>query len=562
MQDDRIILKNYSKGSYGNIFKDNKNNVYKITKISESGMLIASNINEIIILNYMNTIKKAIKNSARNEKLESLNKGQDQEQILLDNLIKFNNINFSQVIKENIFMQTDDFDYCNYENFYLKYMTLDVATNYKYHTYMSNRFDKFLLINKMPVYQNNLENFIKKFHVYVINNFDLITKKILKSLFILHSNNLLHGDLKTANILINDVDSIILSDFGAVKMTNFNKYYLSCTISSRCPEDLEHEYNSSVPYSNSNFKSDIWSLGLIFSEMILGYNPILRMYNKLFCPKKPPETLEKEILEYYKTIDYIGISELVKSNSIKYHLNKTIYKQIEIIEKMLYINPAQRLGSIQEVYELLYGEKINLDYKLDYNYDYLKIYSESKFKTLCKIRQEHYPRLIKSMDTLKLIFVCPLVIDILDRLFIKILDFSMEKNIEFKDIEMNFLFCSVIILISGLYNQSHPIYNKIFLLFNIKYEPDNLANVNNNLLEILKLLNFDIIRPFNIYYCYYLSEQKVCTCVDKSNNENTNIYTIHNSKDKDKLISIIEHIVLNNVVGINPDYYLQKLRNL
>lgn len=552
MYNERIILNNYSKGSYGNILQDNNKNIYKITKISENGLTIASNINEIIILNYLLKIKKIICNEIYDNA--------DVEQVNFNNLIKFNNDDYSQIVKENIFMQTKSFDYYNYENFYNKFILTDYRLNVKYKTYMTDRIDKFLLVNKMKFYDNNLTNFIEKFHFYVINNFNQITKKILINLSIIHHNGILHGDLKSQNILINDINSVVITDFGAVKMTNFNKYYLSCTISSRCPEDLAFEY--SVPKSseyNSSFKSDIWSLGLIFAEMILGYNPILKLYKKIYNLEKSMETIEKEILLYYQSIEYIDIKSLVKNNPTKYQLSKELYKQIDIIEKMLFINPEKRLENIEQVYELLYEEKFLYNYRFSYDYDYTKFYSENKFNLLHSLRKEHYPRLFEITENLNLLFICPLAIDILDRFFLKILDYTIESNSELKTVEINFLFCSIIILVSGLYNQSNPQYNKIFALLNIVNNAENLGNVNNNLLEVLILMEYDIIRPYNIYYCHYLAENKTCSCINKTN-ENQNLYYIHNLQDKDKLLKILKNILENNVIGIEPQYYFDKLR--
>ena len=58
MNNNKTILNNDSKGSYGNIFKDSQLNIYKVTIISEGGNLTASNINEIMFFNKFINIKK------------------------------------------------------------------------------------------------------------------------------------------------------------------------------------------------------------------------------------------------------------------------------------------------------------------------------------------------------------------------------------------------------------------------------------------------------------------------------------------------------------------------
>ena len=428
----------------------------------------------------------------------------------------------------------------------------------KYFNYFNNSADKILLVNKMANYQLNLTKFIENYHVYTVNNFDSIAKKLLKTLALLHHNGFLHGDLKSGNILINDSDNLCMTDFGAVKITNFDKYHLSCTISSRCPEDLEYEYDRSKNYFNTNAKSDIWSLGLIFTEMILGFNPVSKLYQQIEKTKVDSQTLEKKILAYYKSIDYINILQLVKINSIKNHLNAKHYNQIVVIENMLKIDPCKRLSNIEEVYEKLFEEKFTFNFKINYDYEYEKFNINNNFQILFNLRKENYKRIIAVCEQLNILYVCPLIIDILDRLFIKILDKINNNLIDLRISESNLLFSAVILLASGIINQSHPQYSQLLVLFKLKNDLVNIANVNNNLLEILKLLEFDIYRPFNIFYCCNLIEIKKCKCTI-STEHNENIFVIHDTEHKKKLISVFYEIIDNNIIGISPEYYYKKL---
>ena len=599
MYNGRIILNNHSKGSFGHILKDTESNVYKITKISENGLLTASNINEIIIFNFLKIIKKIYSNeltnsydatkyicsSTTNSNDSNKNESNKDETIKIDeinvtdnldnidndnktdtiiqcdtveNLMHIDKTNFKIFIGENIFMQSISTNYYDYQNLAKTFIFTDTTMAGKYLSYLNNDIDKILLFNKLPNYRHNLTKFIEKYHVYTTTNFDLIAKKILKSLALLHHNGFLHGDLKSPNILINDSYNVCLTDFGAVKLGNFDKYHLSCTISSRCPEDLEYEYNKNKYYSNTNSKSDIWSLGLIFTEMILGFNPILKLYQQLEKTKINSSMLEKNILAYNKSIDYIDILQLVKINSIKNHLTVKHYEQITVIENMLKIDPEKRLSTIEEVYEKLFGEKFTLNLKINYNYEYQKFNFNNNFNILFNLRKEHYKRIIVVCEQLNILHTCPLIIDILDRLFIKVLDKIINKLIDLRPYEFKLIFSAVILITSGIINQSHPQYVELLILFNLKNDVLNTANINNNLMEILELMEFDIYRPFNIFYCWHLTEINKCKCTDpKKCNEDS--FIIHNDEQKNNLISTLHDIIDNDIIGISPNYYYKKL---
>lgn len=562
MYNKRIILHNYSKGSFGNIFTDSQFNVYKITKISENGLLTSSNINEVIFFNLLNKIK----NTCLNEPTEKEN----SEQIAIttdinlnttndnDQLIKVEKISYKSLVEEKLFIQSVSTKHYDCDNIKKNYVFSDTSISIKYTNYLSNRVDKLLLVNVLPKYHYNLSKFIEKYHIYVINNFDRIAKKLLRSLALLHHNGFLHGDLKSTNILINDLDNLCLTDFGAIKMANFDKYHLSCTATSRCPEDLDYEYTKVKMYSNSNFKSDIWSFGLILTEMILGFNPILKLYERLKKIEGSYVALENKMLGYYKTIDYINVLELAKINSIKTHYDDKLYKKIEVIEQMLKVNPEERLSSIEEVYEKLFEEKFEYNFKINYTYDYEKFNKEDKFNMLFDIRKKYYKNALKACVSLNIIFTIPFIIDVLDRFFIKLLDKIIKNTIDIREPDINIIFCCVIILVSGIMNQIQVTYKDVMYLFNLTNDYTNIGILNNNLLEILKLMEYDIVRPFNIFYCKYLVENVICNC-SKPINQNKESWIIHCEGDNNKLLSILNEIINKNIIGVSPEYYYEKL---
>ncbi len=92
-----------------------------------------------------------------------------------------------------------------------------------------------------------------------------IVKQILLGISILHENKIIHRDIKTSNILLNDKGIIKICDFGLSRSFDIKEKIMTqgvVTLWYRAPEVLV----GLKSYTNA---IDIWSIGCVFAELVL-----------------------------------------------------------------------------------------------------------------------------------------------------------------------------------------------------------------------------------------------------------------------------------------------------
>ncbi|MGB1799574.1 MAG: serine/threonine protein kinase [Gammaproteobacteria bacterium] len=106
-------------------------------------------------------------------------------------------------------------------------------------------------------------------HVTPKTALDIIAK-IATALDSAHSHNVIHRDVKPANILFREDGTPLLTDFGIAKQTDFDKDLTSTGIFLGSPNYVSPEQADGRSVDG---RSDIYSLGCIFYEMLTGYKP-------------------------------------------------------------------------------------------------------------------------------------------------------------------------------------------------------------------------------------------------------------------------------------------------
>lgn len=258
-------------------------------------------------------------------------------------------------------------------------------------------YDNTLTYMELPLYQYNLKQYIK-LNPYmdqaVIRD---ISYQILRGVYYLHTNGIIHRDIKPQNIMIDESDNtfnVTLIDFGLGKHVDIwdkdgPRTSLICTLWYRAPEIL-------MGIKKYGYEVDMWSVGCVIAEMTLG-KELLRG--------------DGELDQLYKTFQlfgtpdensWCGISKLheykkdifPKWESTFHNIfteDKYSYDHIELIENLLMMNPINRWDAYDafestfydDVSEYVYNKYDNNDLE-KYDKEYINNITTSKYSDLSK----------------------------------------------------------------------------------------------------------------------------------------------------------------------------------
>ncbi|CAN1249649.1 Cyclin-dependent kinase C-2 [Linum perenne] len=171
-------------------------------------------------------------------------------------------------------------------------------------------------------------------------------KQLLTGLHYCHVNQVLHRDIKTSNLLIDNEGNLKLADFGLARSfsndENANLTNRVITLWYRPPELLlgATKYGPAV---------DMWSVGCIFAELLHG--------KPIFPGKDEPEQLNKifELCGAPNEVNWPGVAKnpwynnLKPTRPMKKRLREVFRHfdrhALDLLEKMINLDPAQRISA-------------------------------------------------------------------------------------------------------------------------------------------------------------------------------------------------------------------------
>ncbi|KAL4429132.1 hypothetical protein ABPG74_015160 [Tetrahymena malaccensis] len=157
------------------------------------------------------------------------------------------------------------------------------------HPNITQVYEHFFVDNKIYIIMEycgggSLAQLIKKKGQFQEPYITIILKEILQALSYLHSNQMVHRDIKSANILIQKDGKVKLCDFGVSSKISNNSQKLQTFVGT--PYYMAPEV---IQKSEYDFKADIWSVGITAIEMATGHPP--------YYDKKPEIAMSKIVSE-------------------------------------------------------------------------------------------------------------------------------------------------------------------------------------------------------------------------------------------------------------------------
>lgn len=155
-------------------------------------------------------------------------------------------------------------------------------------------------------------------------------KQICRGLRYAHSQNVIHRDIKSQNVLIDKKGVVRLSDFGIAKI--FSSSDLTMTgVTVGTPEFMSPEQAEGLDVDN---KTDIYSLGVVIYEMLT---------------KRPPFLANNAVAVAYKHVHEIPIPPSIKRRDTPKRLELIVLKALKKDKKDRYDSVVEMLDHLDTV---------------------------------------------------------------------------------------------------------------------------------------------------------------------------------------------------------------------
>lgn len=207
-----------------------------------------------------------------------------------------------------------------------------------------NRGNVYLVFEYM---EHDLSGLLRTSIKFEVNQIKCILHQILCGIGYLHKCNIIHRDIKSANILLNSKGEIKIGDFGLGRIidpaSDKRKTDLVVTLWYRAPELLFGE-------ANYGFAVDVWSIGCVFSELLTGM-PLFNGKEEVIQVNKIFEKCGTPTEETWPGVTSLPLFKARSPKTIYRGNLRMVYKDNEkvddvcfdLLNKMLSLDPRKRI---------------------------------------------------------------------------------------------------------------------------------------------------------------------------------------------------------------------------
>ncbi|KAG2199950.1 hypothetical protein INT47_009276 [Mucor saturninus] len=171
-------------------------------------------------------------------------------------------------------------------------------------------------------------------------------KQLLEGTAYLHHNNILHRDMKAANLLISNDGYLQIADFGLARgMEDDNKEYTKTVVTRwyRPPELFlgERRYTSAI---------DMWGVGCVFGELMTSM-PILRgqddfdQLKRIFSLCGSPN--QNNMPDWDELPDAKKVKFQTNARHVRADYTRFGYFAADLMDKLLVLDPKKRLTALE-----------------------------------------------------------------------------------------------------------------------------------------------------------------------------------------------------------------------
>ncbi|EDK31565.1 cyclin-dependent kinase-like Serine/Threonine kinase family protein (macronuclear) [Tetrahymena thermophila SB210] len=203
--------------------------------------------------------------------------------------------------------------------------------------------------------EHDFQGLIRKKQPFTQPQIKCVMQQLFKGLDYLHNSNVIHRDLKSANLLLNKDGVLKIGDFGLARQVERPLLRpltsVVVTLWYRAPEILLGDKNYS-------FKSDVWSAGCFMAELLLG-EPIFngknestqieQIYEKCGSPD-PDSWAGLTTFKFWKDLQPKKEYSASLISYMKQKIPTIDSSTLDFLQALLTMNPEERLDSNQALH--------------------------------------------------------------------------------------------------------------------------------------------------------------------------------------------------------------------